>query len=139
MRWGEACRATSQDVQGEWLVVHQTKSGKVRRVPVSPRLRDELKYRVVLVCLKDAQGLAIQVRKLTGIESFHVHQLRHSFACRWLEAGGSLAALQKILGHSSIVTTQRYGRLGETHVLEEARKVGTKVHQIVHHKLRGSS
>ena len=37
--------------------------------------------------------------------------------------GGSLAALQEILGHASIVTTQRYGRLGEAHVQAEAARI----------------
>jgi len=46
-----------------------------------------------------------------------------TFACRWLEQGGSLAALQEILGHSTIVVTQRYARLGETHVRAEAERV----------------
>jgi integrase len=63
------------------------------------------------------------VRGRTGIERFHVHQLRHTFACRWLEAGGSLAALQELLGHSSIVTTQRYGRLAEAHVRDEVERL----------------
>ena len=49
--------------------------------------------------------------------------MRHTFACRWLEAGGSLAALQELLGHSSIVTTQRYGRLGEAHVVAEMARL----------------
>ena len=46
----------------------------------------------------DVQGGAIVVyytksRKVRR-ERFYAHQLRHTFACRWIEAGGSLAALQ---------------------------------------------
>ena len=106
------------------IVIHQTKFGKVRRVPLSPALLEELRFRVGRVLpVTSADGFNKQVRRRTGIARFHVHQLRHSFACRWLEAGGSLAALQEILGHASIVTTQRYARLGEAHVQAEASRI----------------
>ena len=36
------------------------------------------------------------------------HALRHTFAIRSLRAGGNLIAVQKLLGHSSVATTQRY-------------------------------
>jgi integrase len=124
MNRDEAARAQGADVQNGCLVVYQTKSGKVRRVPVPDDLMEELRLKVGrLLPLRDAQGFAIQVRRRTGIEGFHAHQLRHTFACRWLEDGGSLAALQEILGHASIVTTQRYGRLGEAHVMAEAARI----------------
>jgi integrase len=124
LRWGEAARAQAADIRNGWIVVHQTKSGRVRRVPIPDSLAVELRLRVGrLLSLRNADGFAVQVRKRTGIEGFHAHQLRHSFACRWLEAGGSLAALQEILGHASIVTTQRYGWLGEAHVQAEARRI----------------
>src|ERR1041385_6150180 len=75
-----------------------------------------------------------------GVEHFHAHQLRHTFACRWLEAGGSLAALQEILGPSSIVTTQRYGRLSEAHVRAEAERIqGRLVTEVVTPRLREGS
>jgi len=122
MRWGELVRAQASDVSGSVLTVHQTKSGKVRRLPLPAALVGEIRNRVGrLIPLTNGQGVAEQVRKRTGIEAFHVHQLRHTFACRWLERGGSLTALQELLGHSSIVTTQRYGRLAEAHVHAEAR------------------
>ncbi len=124
LRWGELVRAQASDVQGGCLVVHQTKSGKVRRIPLPSAAQSELRGRVgKLAALKHADSLNRAVRRHSGLERFHVHQLRHTYACRWLEAGGSLAALQELLGHSSIVTTQRYGRLAEAHVRDEVARL----------------
>ena len=64
-----------------------------------PSLLSELRFRVGRILpLTSADSFARQVPAGTGITRFHAHQLRHSFACRWLEAGGSLAALQGQLG-----------------------------------------
>lgn len=38
-------------------------------------------------------------------------------------AGGSLAALQQVLGHASIVTTQRYALLTDEAVMREAGRI----------------
>ena len=124
LRWGEATRALVSDVdQAGVLTISRTKSGRVRRVPLPPELQHELRGRVGRILPIRWPDRLADKAKDAGVEGSHVHQLRHSFACRWLEDGGSLAALQEILGHSSIVTTQRYGRLGDAHVLDEARKV----------------
>jgi site-specific recombinase XerD len=50
--------------------------------------------------------------------------MRHTFACQWLERGGSLAALQQILGHASIVTTPRYAKLTDEVVMRGAERIG---------------
>lgn len=125
LRWGEMARALASDVQKGVLVVHHTKSRKVRRIPLPARLREELRGRVgKLVAFVEPGAFANQVRKHSGIKRFHAHQLRHTFACTWLERGGSLAALQLLLGHSSIVTTQRYGRISDDMVRAEVERVG---------------
>lgn len=37
-----------------------------------------------------------------------LHFMRHSFATRYLEAGGNVKDLQPLMGHSDLKTTQRY-------------------------------
>ena len=131
LRWGEMTRARADHVENGMLVVSQTKSRKVRRVPLPLEIQQELRLRIgKLVPFESSPSFNLKVRRMTGIADFHVHRLRHTYACRWVEAGRSLAALQQILGHASIVTTQRYARLSEEHVRAEAERFWGNVGKI---------
>ena len=59
------------------------------------------------------QGLARDAGLATGV---HPHMLRHSYASHLLQSSGDLRAVQELLGHASITSTQIYTKLDFQHL-----------------------
>jgi integrase/recombinase XerC len=68
------------------------------------------------------QHIRVRLRRrsvLAGLASpVHPHMLRHSFASHVLQSSGDLRAVQELLGHASIGTTQVYTRLDFQHLAQ---------------------
>ncbi len=106
-----------------------SKSKKTREIPIHPTLlfhlrnyldeRKRLGYKtefLIVSLTKDRkltkEGLKHWVNRIIEISGvkFHLHQLRHTFACKLTEAGTPTASLQKLMGHIDIRMTSKYTR-----------------------------
>jgi integrase/recombinase XerC len=129
------CRSSTVTVWG--------KGSKQRKVPmsepaveaVSGWLRTGRRHLITDVTPADAVFLNRRGARLTprdvrriidrrASSPTHPHALRHSFATHLLDGGADLRAVQELLGHANLATTQRY-----THVSKERLRV---VHGATH-------
>ena len=127
------------------MVTVTGKGNRSRMVPVgrvaADALREWLKARVKFVSIEEPhvfvsqRGTPIAVRTIQsrirywarhqGIpQNIYPHLLRHSFASHMLESSGDLRAVQELLGHADISTTQIYTHLDFQHLA----KVYDKAH-----------
>jgi len=128
LRISEALSLRGRDMPLGEAVRITGKGGKTRIVPVLPVVReaacayvaalptalgqDEPLFRAVrggAFSPRHAQALMQRLRGRLGLPaSATPHALRHSFATHLLGAGADLRAIQELLGHASLSTTQRY-------------------------------
>lgn len=104
-----------------------TKSGRRREVPMRQAVYEVLaglpgprEGRVWPVgAIRSAFESAVETAKLGD---FHFHDCRHHFASWFVMRGGSLPALQAILGHATLAMTMRYAHLAPEHLRNEVAK-----------------
>ncbi len=146
IRVGELCAIDVDDIDGSRRTVRVTGKGDKQRtvpfgIPAQDALDDWLAVRSELASPAagaamfvgvqgrriDPRAVRTVVHRLTaraGVPDLAPHGLRHSAATHVLEGGADLRAVQELLGHASLATTQRY-----THVsIERLRATFAQAH-----------
>ena len=141
LRISEALALTRGDLEAETLRV-TGKGGKTRLVPLLAQVRQAIDAYLALSPYKLwpedplfrgvkggvlsprlIQLRVVQLRGALGLPpSATPHALRHSFATHLLGRGGDLRAIQELLGHASLSTTQIYTAVDTDRLLESYRK-----------------
>jgi integrase len=139
MRKGELLNLKWDQIRDGFIYLIETKSGKARQIPLDDRAAQVLKAQQIrnkwkspYVCigpdgerLKDVKKGFNAACRRAGIEDFHFHDLRHTFASHLVMKGANLKAVQRLLGHSDSKMTDRYSHLSPDHLKESVSLLGS--------------
>ena len=146
LRISEALGLTGADFPVPDVLRITGKGGKERIVPVLPAARQAVAHYVRLCpysvepaapLFRGARGGALNPRLVQkamqgarmqlGLPATATpHAMRHSFATHLLAAGGDLRAIQELLGHASLSTTQAYTAVDTARLMEVYEKTHPK-------------
>jgi integrase len=117
------------DLRRERLLLHQTKTGERRSVPLTGRALAEMqalaKVRRIETALvfprrdgrapMDLRYAWQQALREAGLQDFRFHDLRHCCASYLAMHGASLVEIAEVLGHKTLQMVKRYAHLAESH------------------------
>ncbi len=146
IRCGEALSLQWQDIDlaRGLAFLPKTKSGRSRTVLLNPLARDILTELLARrendhpyvfpgirpnTHMSDPRRVFDKVKTLANLTNLRIHDLRHTFASLAVQNGASLYEVQKLLGHSSSMMTQRYSHLSDEGLRAVSNGVASQITQ----------
>lgn len=123
-RRGEVLKIQAGDIGEDTILIRSgnTKTLRTRIVPIIPALRPWLPKLPLTINYEGVKSGFRRAREKAGMPHVHFHDLRHSCATILIASGADLYTVAKILGHTTIKTTERYAH----HDVDAQREALTK-------------
>ena len=135
LRRAELSNLEAKDVHADFLVVRSGKGQKDRLVPLVPTIAEKLHNFIkgmkpnekIFKLNPTSLGMKIKdLAKRAGLADFHCHSLRHKFATDLLNHGADIRAVQQLLGHTNLNTTQVYLAVTDKRLREAVNRLEPK-------------
>lgn len=109
------------------LPANHTKTNRARVIPIIPALRPWLEHFPLTLTVEGMKSAWRRARVTAGMPHVNFHDLRHSCASILVGLGVDLYTISKVLGHSSVQSTQRYAHLQVSAQRAALQKIGELV------------
>lgn len=128
-RWSEAEGLKISQLQGPVIQFTKTKSSKSRGVPIDDDLTIEIQSHFkahgkdgkIFGSSERAFAEGLRRAEITLPDGQRTHVLRHTFSSHFIQGGGNILTLQRVLGHHTVVMTMRYAHLAPDHLADAVR------------------
>lgn len=130
-RRGEIFRIREEHIGADTITLpaSHTKTNRMRVIPIVPALRPWLRHFPLTITVDGVKSAWRRARTSARMEHVNFHDLRHSCASIMLGLGVDLYTISKILGHSTVQTTQRYSHLQIDAQRAALEKLGALAHK----------
>jgi integrase len=129
MRKGEILSLRWNQIRNGFIYLDKTKTKTKREIPINDTLdtllaeimREQGRGSEYVFSYKKRASVSFidtawkSARTRAGIENFHFHDLRHTFASYLVMRGATLKDVQELLGHKGANMTLRYAHLSQEH------------------------
>lgn len=124
LRAGEVGRLVAESVQDNVLVLSpRTKNGRPRAIPILPPLRPACARLPLSMPYNTMSKHFQRARAAIGRPDVRFHDLRHTYGSWLAQAGAQATDIRDLLGHTTVLTTNRYMHLNAERLQEVASRI----------------
>lgn len=124
IRQGHMLRLTHHDLRGDRIELDtSSKTGRPLLLPLHPKALEIAKRLPLPISKNELRREWESARKSAGLPHVRWHDLRHTCASWYVQAGVPIIVVRDLLGHAVIATTMRYAHLHDDNLRDAVKRI----------------